>query len=152
MIEVYHGTSYLRARKICMEQIIRATDQNNARYNNTPHGYVYVTTKLCDAMSFSSLPENDYKMRVPGYIIVFKIMVDKCELEDDEQERQRSATHSVDGGKHCYKINRNLIFGKDVKAVFCKSFGNDENAVVKFMDDVEYEQLTIREDEWRTLC
>ena len=123
-VTVYHGTTKSRASQILCDGEIRITSENNINYSTTSCGFVYVTTCLCDAMDFSSRrAENGVST-----INVFRITVDASELETDTDEIKWRSTLSPGGTKTCYRIRRNLKIGKDVDAIFQKTFGRDSSA------------------------
>lgn len=145
---VYHGTTIDRAKRILKDRVLRTTDAAVCRYEDTAKGFVYVTKRLCDALDFSTKPEVDKDTLV---FAVFKICIDEQELIPDEDEFKWQSTLSDDGAKECYKIQRDLIVGKDVIAVFGKRMPT-YNVLGDYMQAIQYGEREIKESEWKELC
>ena len=98
-------------------------------------------------MDFSSRTAENGKAQ----ITVFRIIIDESELLIDTDEAKWKSTLSPDGSKDCYRIGRNLKIGKDVIAVFCKSFGTNMKFCGDFLQAIQYGELEISEDKWHKL-
>lgn len=148
MVKVYHGTTIKRAKSIIKDKLIKVTDSNNYRYDDTTKGYVYVTKRICDALDFSTRPNGRDDTLV---FVVFQIFIDENELMIDHDEGKWISTLSDGGDKECFRINRDLLLGKDVISVFCKRMPS-HNAVGDYMQAVQYGEQIIKESEWKKLC
>lgn len=148
MVKVYHGTTIKRAKSIIKDKLIKVTDSDNYRYDDTTKGYVYVTTRLCDALDFSTRPIAEEDTLV---FVVFQILIDENELMIDHDEEKWISTLSDGGEKECYRINRNLLFDKDVVSVFCKRMPS-HSVLGDYMQAIQYGEQKIKESEWKKLC
>lgn len=146
-ITVYHGTTFERAKRIIKDKTVKPTSSENARYDDTTEGYVYVTTRLCDALDFSTKPILNEDTRI---FVVFKMLIEEDELFLDEDEEIWKSTLSEDGAKACFRIGRELYFGTDVVSVFCKRM-KSHNAAGDYMQKVQYGEILIKESEWKKL-
>lgn len=148
IIEVYHGTTLNRAKAILKSGVIKVTDENTFRYEDTTKGYVYVTKRLCDALDFSTRPivgENTLAF------VVFKILIDENELLKDYDEEKWISTISDGGEKDCFKIKRDLLLNQDVKSYFYTKMQSN-NAVGNYIQSIQYGECEIKESEWKSLC
>ena len=143
-VTVYHGTTRNKYQQILRDGEIKVTTVDNCNYLDTTRGFVYVTKRLCDAMDFSSRTAENGKSQ----ITVFRITIDESELLIDTDEAEWKSTLSPDGSKDCYRIGRNLKVGKDVIAVFCKSFGTNMKLCGDFLQAIQYGEQEISEDKW----
>lgn len=146
-VTVYHGTTRNKYQQILRDGEIKVTTVDNRNYLDTTCGFVYVTKRLCDAMDFSSRTAENGKPQ----ITVFRITIDESELLRDNDEAKWRSTLSSGGSGDCYRIGRNLKIGKDVLAVFCKSFGTNSRSCGNYMQAVQYGEEEIPEDEWHKL-
>ena len=144
---VYHGTTLQRAHSILEGGKICRTTNEIARYEDTKNGFVYVTKNLCDAMDFSTRPKIGEEVLT---FVVFKIDILKNELLFDEDEARWCSTLTGNGAQECYKVNRDLIIGKDVVAVFTKKMKSHELAGM-YMSKVQWGEITIDESQWKSL-
>ena len=144
---VYHGTTRNKYQQILRDGEIKVTTVDNCNYLDTTRGFVYVTKRLCDAMDFSSRTAENGKSQ----ITVFRITIDESELLRDNDEANWRSTLSSGGSSDCYRIGRNLKIGKDVLAVFCKTFGTNSRSCGNYMQAVQYGEEGISEDEWHKL-
>ena len=144
---VYHGTTFSRGKQIVKDRAIKIASAENKRYHDTADGFIYVTKNLCDALDFST---RGIKGEDISYFVVFRIIIDDSELLEDEDEEKWVSTLTEDGAKYCYRISRNLHFGKDVNAVFCKHMP-DFNKQGDFMQGIQYGDQKIKENEWKKL-
>lgn len=147
-VTVFHGTTIGRAKKIMKDKIIKPTSSDIARYDNTTEGYVYVTKRICDALDFSTRPHPNENTL---FFVVFRIFIDESELLADSDEEKWISTLSNDGVSECFRINRDLQLYDDVVAVFCKKM-NSYKAVGNYMQAVQYGEIEVKENEWKTLC
>ena len=143
-VTVYHGTTIDRGQRITNDGLIRTTSDDTLRYSDTQTGFVYVTKQLCDALDFSTRPEQE---RCNLTFVVFKIIIDEAELIPDEDEHTWVSTLSPNGSKSCYKVGRNLQVGRDVIAVFQKKM-ESPNDIGKFMQAVQFSEINVPETEW----
>ena len=148
IITVYHGTTVERAKKIISDGKIKLTSTNIARHHDTTNGYIYVTSKLHDAIDFSTRPTVGENVLT---IVVFKIQIDTKELMADTDEEKWQSTADVDDAKKCYRVNRDLRIGKDVVALFCKKMPSHD-AIGSYMQAIQYGEKEIKESEWKALC
>ena len=147
-IEVYHGTTIDRAKKIIKDKAIYPTSKEIARYKDTTLGFVYVTKNICDAIDFSIRPELG---KDTLKFVVFKILIDESELLPDEDEKNWFSTLSAGGSKACFKVNRILKVGEDVVSILCKSSKSD-SAISNYIQALQYGEKEIEESEWKNLC
>ena len=147
IVTVFHGTSLNRAKQIIANRCIKATDDDNIRNKGTTKGYVYVTKRICDALDFSIRPELGEDCNT---FVVFLIEVKEDELLPDKDEGKWSSTLSDGGLVDCFRIQRDLVFNNDVKAVFFKQMKNNKSAGA-FMQAVQYGDIDIKDNEWRVL-
>lgn len=143
-VTVYHGTARYKYLQILRDGKIKVTDEYIKNYPDTTCGFVYVTKRLCDAMDFSSRTAENGKSQ----ITVFRIIIDESELLRDTDEAKWKSTLSPESTKDCYRIGRNLKIGKDVIAVFCKSFGTNMKLCGDFLQAIQYGEQEISEDKW----
>ena len=146
-VTVYHGTTVDRGRRIINDGLIRTTSDDTLRYPDTKTGFVYVTKQLCDALDFSTRPEQE---RHNLTFVVFKIAIDEAELIPDEDEHKWASTLSPNGSKSCYKVGRDLQVGIDVIAVFQKKM-ESSNAIGRFMQAVQFSEIKVTETEWEKI-
>ena len=146
-VTVYHGTTRNRYLQILRDGEIKVTTVDIHNYLDATCGFIYVTKRLCDAMDFSSRTAESGKSQ----IIVLRIVVDESELLKDTDEAKWRSTLSSGGSGDCYRVGRNLEIGKDVLAVFCKSFGANSRSCGNYMQAVQYGEEEIPEDEWHKL-
>ena len=146
-VQVYHGTTVKRAQKIIADKKIKVTDSKIIRHEGTTQGYVYVTKRLCDALDFSTRPMIGEDTLT---FVVFQILIDENDLQIDPDEGNWNSTLSDGGAKECYRIKRDLLFGKDAVSVFCKKMPSNDVAG-NYMQDIQDGTRIIKESEWKKL-
>lgn len=145
----YHGTTKTAAKKILKDGKIKVTNNTISRYNansfnDTTNGFVYISDLLNVAWGYAFLKRDDC-----GYC-VFKINIDKAEVELDKDNIKNSAIVSAlyQNGEGCYRINRDLVIGKDVVSYFCVN-GQDYKKFTKIADSKNIDDCF--KDIWKSL-
>lgn len=141
---VYHGTTQDRAKEILECKKILMTNEQIKRYEDTECGYVYVTDNLAFAIDFAtrSIKKDE---TITG--VVYKIIIDDNELLLDENDKNSFFVNDVE--YVCYKVNRDLLIGKDAVSFLVKdySYKTMDNEI----NDIARGIKTISDSEWQKM-
>ena len=142
----YHGTTSERCEEVLKSKVLKKTNAERCRYKGTTPGFVYVTKMLCDAIDFSTRPEEG-KGKDHLTFCVFKIIIDENELLPDNDEATWTSTISPDGYKECYRVERDLLINKDIIALLKKRI-NTNRELGTYMQECQINPEIAEQEKW----
>lgn len=139
---VYHGTSFLRFKKIIKEGVIHVKTDALSHYNShsdyarTTNGYAYLTDNPFAALEFGLkcwVNENYKKANTKPHIGIFELDISDGLEHDEDEERYDNSSVTVGKKAQYYRTKQSISINSSCLRYTSLSFQNQENCY-KYID------------------